>query len=465
MSGLWDDFVVRPLNAVAAGFAALEEGLTPEQTFDAMGARLAQSAGPVPARPAAGPALTPADLDVIARVERSRDDGIALLDWFDEAVATGGLTEIFPLQRTFNRPGESYGFFGTATLPGAGETPVMGSVQRMFFDAPRVPSDVQRQASEWMRRQMREFALRYFMRVSDFRAPSAYVDERTPRPPAWLSRLSWCPAEDVEARGFGFSQLYYRTRAGDVGKFAEDERAAIVDVRDIGATYEWVVAKVRIFDFAFRARPLGSDGPEIVLGLNEESLIVLAPPFLIDAEPASGDPSARYGVGYAFIRNPGRGLVAYGPGQFDAAVQLIRFEIDPRGEAYVDMVFVANRPTEIVNLVLDPIDWAFRAADLLLLGAPSQLFAPVRSALAAIPLRLGSFDPIYAYVTAANAITGGQAASRFCISRDQLDRQFLLQHFEQHYQAIVGALLTWRQIPDWSDEPALPAWVLNGTSL
>jgi hypothetical protein len=41
----------------------------------------------------------------------------------------------------------------------------------------------------------------------------------------------------------------------------------------------------------------------------------------------------------------------------------------------------------------------------------------------------------------------------------------LIQHFMQHYQLMVGSLLTWRQIPSWlqRDQGHLPEWVIRGT--
>ena len=89
----------------------------------------------------------------------------------------------------------------------------------------------------------------------------------------------------------------------------------------------------------------------------------------------------------------------------------------------------------------------------------------MKAALAAFPLRLGQFNPVYAYIDVANALTFGQAGARLCITRDQLDKRFLVQHFMQHYQAITGSLLTWRQVPDWLDTASLPDWVVNGTSV
>ena len=135
--------------------------------------------------------------------------------------------------------------------------PIMGNVQEMFYDQPRVPAEIRQPATEWLRLQLREFVLHYFMRVSSFRQPDAFVDCEHPAPEGLLGRLSWCTREETRRTGFGFSQLYYKLRdTGEVGKFVGDEQSAIVDLRQIGTKYEWIVAKVRIFDFSFKFKTL-----------------------------------------------------------------------------------------------------------------------------------------------------------------------------------------------------------------
>jgi hypothetical protein len=49
-----------------------------------------------------------------------------------------------------------------------------------------------------------------------------------------------------------------------------------------------------------------------------------------------------------------------------------------------------------------------------------------------------------------------------CISREYLNKIILLQHLTQHYGALQNSLITWRQIPNWMDAAALPAWVVTG---
>jgi hypothetical protein len=74
------------------------------------------------------------------------------------------------------------------------------------------------------------------------------------------------------------------------------------------------------------------------------------------------------------------------------------------------------------------------------------------------------FDPLLASITLANLFSGGRAAEDLCVSREQLEKDMLLQHFRQHYQMLLGSLFSWRQIPDPQDADGLPAWVTTGTS-
>jgi hypothetical protein len=192
---------------------------------------------------------------------------------------------------------------------------------------------------------------------------------------------------------------------------------------------------------------------------------VLSPDFVLNETDPEPGVLGRYGFGYAFVHNESAGLLAYGPGEFDAAIELIQFHVLASGETRAHLVFVVNRPNQIVNATLDPVALSFGAADVVSLGAASTLFGPIRAALERLPLRLGPFDPISAYVSVANQITGGLAASELCISRRQLEKDFLVQHFMQHYQMLSGALLTWRRIPNWLDREALPKPIITGRNV
>ena len=409
-------------------------------------------------------ALTERDRVIIDSVTHYLAKGLALKQWWQRTHPSNGFAERFELEREFNRPASSFGFFDQVALDG-GTIPIMGNFQEMLYDQTRTPSNLRIQGAEWMRDQLREFVLRYFTRVSSFRQPEAVEEPDRPVLSPSRSRLSWCTQPNVLRQGFGFAQLYYKLRdSGQIGRFPIQEESAIVDLREIGEKYEWIVVKVRIFDFKFTFRPLGPDGIELSIPLQEESYLVLSRDFILNEDNPLPGLLGQYGLGYAFIKDPATGLIAYGPGQFDAAIELINYRVLESGEVRVEMVFVANRPGRIANVSLDPVDWSFRFADLFSLGLTSRLLAPVKDALESIPTSIGSFDPVYTYVWLANALSDGQAAQKLCISRDQLDKGFLVQHFMQHYTTIVGSLLTWRQIPNWLDSAALPDWVVTGRS-
>src|SRR5258706_853370 len=407
--------------------------------------------------------LTDEDRLILDRVGRALADGQALKRWWDQKYPEG-FAEKFDLERSFNRSSDSFGFFDQMELA-TGVLPVMGNYQEMFYDQPRTPANLNRQAAEWMRDQIREFVLHYFMRVSAFRQPAVYVQSGRPALPGYLEPLSWCPRPDVLRQGFGFKQVLYKLRdSGEIGKFSEQEETAIVDLREIGSRYEWIVVRVRIFDFSFSFQPFGSSGPELSVPLTEASYLVLSRDFILNEDNPSPDCLGRYGLGYAFIRVPADGGIGYGPGQFRAALEIINFEVSKHGEIRVSMIFVADRPERIANVSLNPVDWSFRLADFFSLGTTSRLLAPVKNTLKRIPTSVDGFDPVYSFISLINSLTANQAGQQLCISREQLEKDFLARHFIQHYATIVGSLLTWRQIPNWLDATALPEWVVTGKS-
>lgn len=401
------------------------------------------------------------DFQVLRCVERTLSDGIALKRWFDATESIDGFADRFHVVREFNASDASFGFYDRVDLGGGRQIPVMGTVDNSTFDRPKQAT------STLVRDELREFVLRYFMRVSDYRQPQAYVTEQEIRATSgYVAGLSWCTGRQSSDVGFGFTQHYYKLRdTGAVGKFHRREHWTIVDLREIGARYEWIVLKVRIFNFNMTFRVLGSERAKLVLPLIEESYLVLSSDFVLNETDPEPGVLGKYGFGYAFVRNESAGLLAYGPGEFEAAIELIQFHVLASGETRAHLVFVVNRPDRIVNATLDPVALSFGAADLMSLGAVSTVLGPIKAALERLPLRIGPFDPISAYVTVANQLTSGLAAEDLCISREQLEKDFLVQHFMQHYQMLTGALLTWRRIPNWLDRDALPKPIITGRNV
>jgi hypothetical protein len=483
MTEIVAEWLRRSADAMASGWEGFAAAPDLDRGIEAGLARMAHafSAVGLPAEPSSAHAaiatqppgeagaprlLTPEmeeDARVLPSVEEYLERGKALRRWWREVEANGGPAQKFPLERSFNQPTRSYGFYGTAPVAGT-MLPVMGNVQEVFYDQVRAPKALGKDTAEWLSDQLAEFVMKYFMRISSFRQPEAYTDTTQPVPPPALTRLSWCPNPRDARSGFGFSQLFNKAAGSNtVYPFPSYDRAAIVDQRDIGKLYEWVLLKVRIFDFNFNFRPFGENGPELVFGENEQSYLVVHKDFLnYRIRPIPGV-LGEYGIGYAFIRSPVQGAFGYGPGEFEAALELINFRIYETGYISVRMIFIANRPNQITKLVIDPVDISFRFADLFSFGLASRFLAPAKIVLDRLPLRF-SVDPVSAYVSGANLVSGAYAARILCISREQLEKFFLMQHFKQHYETLNGSLITWRQIPDWLDTKSLPAWVVSGLS-
>lgn len=413
-----------------------------------------------------GPAnLTDHDCALLHSVDSYLTAGLQLKQWWEQTSATNAFATRFDLGLTFNRPDTGYGFFDCAQVCGQ-PMPVLGNFQTMFFDNPKVPSDQTEEAAQRMREQLREYVLHYFMRVSDFRQPQGFVEDARPVTSPYLRPFSLCTQEDLRRIGFGFSQHFYKLRGSNqIGRFPEEEQHAIVDLREIGSKYEWIVVRVRIFDFNFTYMPFGSGSPQVVLPLSEASYLVLSRDFITHTDHPAPGVLGRYGLGYAFIKEPTSGLLAWGPGQFDAAIEIMDFLVFEDGSIRAEMVFVADRPKRLLNLSLNPVDWSFSLADLMTFGLSSRLLAPLQGMLDQLLFRGGNVDPVYAFIWLANVVSGGQAAQRLCLSTEELDKQFLVKHFMQHYQTAAGALHTWRQIPNWLvGEANLPQWVARGTS-
>jgi hypothetical protein len=409
------------------------------------------------AEPPATGALSAQDRAVVQDVDQALADGLCLKQWWEERDKNGDYAQCFDLVRTFNAPDRGIGFFDTAPVS-TGNLPIMGVVQEMCFDQPKhAPKGM-------IRDEFREFLLTYFMRVSSFREPQAFTVTPRPKLPPGLELLSWLP-ENLDTRvGFGYSQLYYKLKAsGHIGKVSENSQFAIFNLREIGEKYEWVVVKVRVFNFTLTFRPFGPEGVSIALPTTDETYLVLSRDFITYEEDLSPEFPTEYGLGYALMKYPSDGgIFAYGPGHFGAGFQLINFELLKSGETRVRMAFVVNRPQKILKVNIDPIDWTFKVADAMSLGLASRLFAPVKQVLHHLPLRIADFDPITTYVSFANFLSAGGAARQLGISLEELEKSMLVQHFMEHYRMVAGSLLTWRQRPNWLDPAALPEWAFTG---
>jgi hypothetical protein len=399
--------------------------------------------------------LTAKDAALLKDIESSIASARTLYAWWKSKEKSGSFADRFELARTFNQPDVGYGFFDSVPMV-VGPLRIMGVHQQLHFSW---PAPVIHKLHE----NLREYVLRYFLRSSSYNPPTSYFEQDKLSSVPFLRPFGWCPDNSYAFEGFGYSQLYFERQNGERRRFPASDRYQIVDLRDLGAIYNWVVAKVSILDFSLKVQPLGRQAPRLSFPIQEQTLVVLTPDFVVNVDHPEPGILGEYGLGYALLAEAANSndLLEYGPGHFSAGFQIIRFQLLEDGTTRVHLVFVVNRPERILNVNFDPVRWGFQLADVMSLGLASRVFWPVRQVLDALPLKIQGFDPLLWFVNAADVLTNGVSRD-FCISLESLEKFMLMQHFSQHYSMIVSALLTFGQSRNWSDPESVPDWVIEG---
>src|SRR6185295_17950071 len=190
-------------------------------------------------------AAAPTVDDIEAALAQARD----LKAWWSRVEAGEETIERFELFPAGPGSEPIWGFFGEAPVQGR-NLPVMGDVVDDFFDQPRVPPSQQKQAARWMLAQVEEFALHYWLRAEASALPQPYPELGHATAAPYLSWLSLCFPPGQGFSGYGNVQRLFRLRAdGRVGEFPVRESTAIIDLRELGRTYEWITLDAREFDF------------------------------------------------------------------------------------------------------------------------------------------------------------------------------------------------------------------------
>jgi hypothetical protein len=399
-----------------------------------------------------GGVMNATDRTIVSFAERTLADGMELARWWEAKDRAGDYTERFDVVREYNARDRSFGFFDTATIAGS-PLRVMGISQEMFYDRQKMASP------ETVRAQIQEFVLRYLMRVSHFREPEPVPGTQQTGFSAIQRALSWLPNDEDRRVGCGYQQLYYKLAgSGQVGKFEKDRMTEIVDMREMGRVYDWIMLKCDVFDFKLLFSPFGHDAPQLQVPMKESTYLILGPSFVKNSDHPEKGVIGEYGFGYAFVPYapvPDK-VIAYGPGHFAAATQTFAFRVMADGEVRVKAAFVVNRPDKITNVDIDPVDWSFQLADRLTFDMASRVMRPVREVADRLPLRMNGVDPLSTFIWFINQVTGGMAERQLGIAKTTLEKRMLLRHFLQHYQMLVTSLLVWRMVPDWTNREQLP---------
>jgi hypothetical protein len=396
-------------------------------------------------------------------VDASLARGLALKLWFDQRVARRGFADQFALAGAADRPYSSFGFFDHFPLDG-GRVAVFGARHVFRFDQPgaMVAADfVTRHQREWLD-QVREFALRYFLRVTAFGRPSPAFNADLPAPTSYLPGLSWALPDSQPRIGMRFSQRFFKRKDhDDILGFPGNETFA-TDLRELAdepCSLAWLLLRRQVLEPVSLAPPLWA--PEIVAAWNVDDFVVTSPKFAVEEENLSAKGLiANYGFGYAFVPGLPVGMPLSASVGFANAFESIRFGVAPNGAITVTVDFAADRAERVSAVDLNPVKWGFDVANTLTRGLIRGALPSLKDVLPS--LCIGTIDPVSAYIRGANAVTGGQAADMMGISRAHLDRRFLFLHFSRFHSLVNATLPVWRQIPNWLDSTALPGWIVTG---
>lgn len=403
-------------------------------------------------------AWTEQDLAILENVPEAIAQGRDLRQWWDKARKTPGLLRRFPVSRQLHQPDVNFGFLHNAVLR-RGVLPVAGVTQDQLFDYPKVPAGMAGRDPLWIRSQVREFMLRYFMRQTYVAAPNMLPQGPERQPPKALQPFSRCGAGGTKSYGWGYEQWYYQLAdSGRVGKFPDSERYQTVDLRDIGPKYSWVVFKVNIFQFDFTIPPVPT-GPQIKIPVPQPVYTVCTPDFIVQEENPRPGVLGEYGYGYSVVPDPTyKTLFAAGPSKITNTIETLHLRVLESGEVRAHMDFATPQPPQIVEC--NPVEWSFRLADLFTFGTASTVLAPLKWLLEGLQ---PSIDPVYTSVRLLNLLTLGVASDDYCINKEQLFKLLMVLHFTDAFHMYNFTASHFRLVPDWTDEESLPDWARYGT--
>jgi hypothetical protein len=383
--------------------------------------------------------LSSEDRRILAQVEDSLTAGIEVHRWWKKTDAAGSYRERLDMVRTFNPANRSFAFFDEAALS-IGSIPLLGVVQEMTFDFSR--SDLPGNHD-----QIREFVMRYMLRVTDYKRPNAFISRTPNRTSEQVAQLD----------GWGYSQVYYKRRVdGAVGKFPDGDQTRLVDMREIGKTYEWVVFKARFFNLSM-AVPASDSMPHLVVPIVAftDAFLVTNGDLIVCEEAPEPGVLGRYGFGCATLRDLSlqRGPLLWGPGRFYPSYSAFLFEVRSSGETVVTAPFAVNRPDRVFGIDPDPVAIGGSVLNAMSFGLASRLFPDLAQGV----------DPLLSPIAALNRATANIPAERLGLSKEGFERILLLEHFTSVYEMLAGAALTYCLVPDWTaPEGDLPKWVQAG---
>lgn len=400
----------------------------------------------------------PSIADVETALAQARD----LRVWWSRVEAGTERIERFALYPAVPGSEPVWGFFGEAPVQGR-NVPVMGDVVDDFFDQPRVPPAQQRQAARWMLEQVEEFALHYWLRAEASAQPEPYPELGHAQAAPYLSWLSLCFPQDQEFSGARNLQHLFKLRAsGQIGAFPLRNRTAVIDLRELDRTYEWITLDTTDFDFNITIGGASDEAPSLVIPLTTTVHCVMSADLIVNQRAPAAGTLAAFGPGCGLISAARRGVLSIAPEMIRPGLRLQSLRVLETGEVRFRGVMIMPRPERIASFsVLAPDVW-LGALDFMTLGATRGVTQPLKRALDRLPVPDIRFDPVLSSVQLLNLLTCNRAATELCISQEQIEKEILAKDSLGMRREALGSRQTWLQVPDWLDSAAIPEWVVRG---
>lgn len=407
-----------------------------------------------------GPATSGEAQPIPAQVETALQQAQDLNVWWARVEAREERIERFELYPAVPGSEPVWGFFGAAWVRGE-SLPVMGTIVDDFFDQPRVPPAKQAQAAPWMREQIEEFALHYWLRVQANALPEPYPELGHGAAAPYLSWLSLCFPTDQEFSGNANVQELYKLRGSSrVGQFPPRYRTAIIDLRELATTYEWITVETTSFDFNITVGGAGDEAPNLVVPLKTTVDFVTSADLIVNRRNPEPGTLAAYGPGFGFVKTANSRALAVAPDMIQPGLRLQSLRVLATGEVRFRGVLILPRPDQIVNLSAP--DVFLGTADVMTLGATAKWTQPLRQALSQMPMPSFGFDPVLGSIRWLNLLTGNRAADELCISQEQVEKEILAKSALAMRQMALASRQIWLQVPNWLDRAAIPPWVRRG---
>jgi hypothetical protein len=273
---------------------------------------------------ATGDETLPSTGEIETALARARD----LKAWWARVEAGSEKVQRFELSPAIPGSEPVWGFFGEALVQGR-NLPVMAEVADDFFDRPRWPVAQQRQAARWMLEQVEEFALRYWLRTQAVAAPEPYPELGHGEPAPLLSGLSLCFRADQGYFGARNLQRLFKLPGGRIGEFPREVRTAIIDLRQLATTYDWITLDTTGFNFHLTVRRtvngVRDEAPSFVLPLPTRLRSATSAELTVNRHRPYPGTLGAFGPGLSLISAVDRGAFSVAsdlirPGQKDIAI-------------------------------------------------------------------------------------------------------------------------------------------------